>query len=149
MSDPIALQLMRAIETRIRAILTAGGYHTNLGQNVHVGWPQRLLADEQAALPLVALHPGSDGIDSGNGANQKATRNVAVEIIANQHETDPDYMEYALFDVRRALLGLEREIARVVTTQTGEAAWDEPESSHTLVRLTIPVTIVYTDTYGG
>jgi len=51
--------------------------------------------------------------------------------------------------VRRALLGLEREIARVVTTQTGEAAWDEPESSHTLVRLTIPVTIIYTDTYGG
>ena len=68
---------------------------------------------------------------------------------SNQHETDPEYLEHALFDVRRALIGLEREIARVVTVQTGEASWDEPENSHTLVRLTIPVTIVYTDTYGG
>lgn len=146
---PVAIQLMAAIETRLRAISVAGGYLTDLGATLLVGWPAHLLADQQAALPLIALHPDADEIDHAQRANQIANRDIAVELIANPHDTDTTYFDQALYDIRRALVGVEHEVVRVVTLVQGRAVWDHPDDNSVLVRMSVPITITYTDFYGG
>lgn len=146
---PVSSQIMQALETRLQGIAVSAGYLTDLGISLLVGWPQHLLANQQASLPLMALHPGSDGVDSAQRGNQLASRAIVVELIADQHDTAPAYLDQALYDIRRALVGLEREVARVITVIQGRAVWDQPDESGALVRLTVPITITYTDSYGG
>lgn len=146
---PVAIQLMQAIETRLRAISVAGGYLTDLGATLLVGWPAHLLADHQATLPLIALHPDADEIDRAQRANQRANRDFAVELIANPHDTSTVYFDEALYDIRRALVGLEYEVVRVVAAVQGRTVWDHPDENSVLVRMSVPFTITYSEFYGG
>jgi len=138
---------MQAVVSRLQGIATADGYLTDLGATVRTGWPRALIAGHDVDLPITAVHPSADGADEDQGAAIKATRTVEIEIIAAQHETGPEWLDRALHDVRRALVGLQQQIHRVITARTGTAEWSELEDTG-LVRLIIPITIQYADRYG-
>ncbi|WP_435102358.1 hypothetical protein [Arhodomonas sp. AD133] len=148
MSELVIIQAMQSLTTRLQAVTTADGWQTDIGPAVHTGWPKHLILHQQIDPPVVAVHPSTDDRVSGQGGNIKSTRTVEIEVIASQHDTPPEWLDRALHDIRGALVGLDRDIPRVITAEAGSATWSELEDT-ALVRLIVPVTIDYTDHYGG
>ena len=148
MSEPVILTAMQTVTARFQGIAVAAGYHTDLGATVRTGWPRALIAGHDVTLPVTALHPDTDARDSGHGAAVRATRRVAVEVIAWHQETSPEWLDRALYDIRRALIGVADQTDGVITAETGDAEWSEIEDTG-LVRLIVPVILTYADRYGA
>ncbi len=140
-------QAMAELRARLEAILQANGYRTDVGATLRDGFPRHLILHEQVDPPLLALHPTTDSADSANGRNIKSTRNVDAELIFDPYATDYAWDDEVLFDIRAALVGMERSVERVVTVATGDAQWQDIEDTH-VVRMLVPIAITYTDTYG-
>lgn len=148
MSDPRIVTAMRELVSRLQAISQAAGYHTDLGSQVFDGWPMRLIAGEQVGFPLVAVYPATDAPQEEKGESVKAQRTVAVHVFVNQHETDREWFEFALFDIRQAVMGMRHALVGVTNARTAETEFGEMEEG-AIVRAHIPVVIEYTDCYGG
>lgn len=148
MSTPRIVTAMRELVSRLQAISQAEGYHTDLGARVFDGWPMRLIAGEQVSFPLVAVYPGTDAPQNEQGESIKAERTVAVHVFVNQHETEREWFDFALFDIRQAVMGMRHALQGVTGVRTAETEFGEMEDG-AIVRAHIPVVIDYTDCYGG
>lgn len=72
-------QIVDAIETRMKTILTANGYATNAGQHVYV-WPTTARADSE--LPALLIFDTTAEINEDGGIIGKFQHTLEINIVA-------------------------------------------------------------------
>jgi len=104
--------IVDAVKTRMQAILTTGGYYTNLGSNVITGRPRLIGPDgaigsaivEASELPCILIRDPLDEIGNATlGGKQGHTLSVELEIrCEGGSDTDED-LRKAVADVYAAI----------------------------------------------
>lgn len=87
MADPIELQIVQAIRSRLANISVANGYHTDAGANVCLGRVLDEAVDEFPALVVWLVEPNAPG-DTRAG-NVRRSLPVLVEGYVRVEEDDP------------------------------------------------------------
>lgn len=103
--------IVSAIETRMKAILTTGGYHTNLGSHVFVNRPRLIAADgsigsvmvEASELPCVVVSDPQDEISPETFSTDKHRLTVELEIRAEGGADCAVDMRQMIADVYKAI----------------------------------------------
>ena len=150
MADPVALQIIKALETRLNAISVAGGYNNDV--NVLRGTAD-VNPDQIEALPVINLYDaGDEPSEDGTLCNQTV---IQQEIIIEGRklynaEVPGDAAAYLWQDIMRAtflddstLGGLCLYIAR------GPRDYTYPPSGGNLIAVRQTVNVIYQETYGN
>ncbi|MAC33677.1 MAG: hypothetical protein CME38_08755 [Haliea sp.] len=110
-------QLHDAVETVLRRIQKANGYHTDLGLSVHRGFWAHVVRSREAAFPAVVIHPGAESIVKVAGSGQAAILMVEVVLmVAVELTLDAsayDELDCCTYDIRRAICTAREEICQV------------------------------------
>ena len=100
MADSIRQQIMTAIDTRLKTILTAGGYETNAGSNVYEFWDIALEEDE---LPAIIWRDGAEENELlvSTTQNRRLTVELTIQAVGT---TAPATLRKIIADIEKAIL---------------------------------------------
>lgn len=103
MADPIELQIVEELRTRLAAISVAAGYHTDAGANVHLG---RVIDDDHDTLPALVVWIADEVPVVDNAAPGHARGRLSVTIegitVVTGNDPLPDAIKIAR-DIKRAI----------------------------------------------
>jgi hypothetical protein len=98
MADSKRQQIIEAIDTRLKTILTTGGYHSNIGQHVFE-WKTSPFSDEQE--PGVTYRDVSNNREAEGAVNKFRWRlTVEIEVVS---QTTAETMRLMIADVLKAV----------------------------------------------
>ncbi|MDM7922112.1 MAG: hypothetical protein QUS14_07405 [Pyrinomonadaceae bacterium] len=102
MADSKRQRLVDAIKARMQTILTANGYATNIGQNVH-DWRVHFQEDELPAVTICDL-PADAAETAGRSNPQETIWLMPVQIrVYAAKDTDPSNIREMLKDIQAAI----------------------------------------------
>lgn len=152
MSKPAATQFAESLETVLKRITQANGYHTDLGQSVHRGFWAHVIKARDAVFPAVVIHPGSEQVERTQGGGKSAIVNFNVPLVIAVGITYDakayEQLQACAADLRLALYSAREEIAPVAwgdTFKVGDVVPDlSPDSKFALASLAVGISIVET-----
>lgn len=102
MTDPKALQIVKALAARLEVIRTANGYRTDAGAQVYRG---RIVFDASDSLPALTVFDDEDDVLQINGAlRAKLGLSVTIEGIAQADPDNPSDTGHAMVaDIKKAI----------------------------------------------
>lgn len=148
MTAPKSTQITQALKARLDPISPANGYYTDL-KAVYRGL-EGLSLPADTPLPVLAIRTLSDAQTDRQGVKGRQSREVHIEGLIEVTDDHPeDALDALLWDIRTALnLAEERTLGGLaVSIEPQTATYDYPESGSAIVKLTLPLTITYIDTY--
>lgn len=144
MADSIRQQIMTALDTRMKAILTAGGYETDLGTSVFE-WRTENLDDSQLpALVWRDIAAGvSDQADDGAAMGSHAhALTVEIEIITSG-STAPAAVRKMIADVYKAIGVDDTWGGLALATAPREDETEHDQAEKKIAGATIRAVIIY------
>ena len=104
MADSIRTDIIQALITRLELILVAGGYETNMGQNIKE-WREPNL--EESDLPGMVVKDVLDEVEEGitEVGSFLHTLTFECEIVAIESSVIPDIARKCLADFRQGYCG--------------------------------------------
>lgn len=153
MADPIALQIAEALETRLQAILISGGFNTDAGNQVYLGFRQ-INPDEVAAGPAVLVYELEDSPRDEDGdfcAGGIIDLSFAVEGIQEYGSASTSETLALLWqDIARAVFIADQTLGGLaLSLQRGARTFEYPEQGGTTVAVRQVVVATYDEPYGN
>ena len=153
MADPIALDILEAIETRLQAITVVGGYNTDAGNQVYLG-KRQVNPDEVDTGPVILVFDESDEL-AEEGGNVCGTEFVQMsvsvqafmEYVAIAHTR---LMHLLIQDIKRSIFLSDSTMGGICSAVLyGGREVDYPEPGGETVAVTVTVNILYFESYGA
>lgn len=152
MTDPVSTQFAKAVETALKGIKKADGYHTNLGLSVHRGFWAHVVRAKDTVFPAVVIHPGVEMPGSVHGSGKKAMIRIDVPLVVavgiTYDATAYDELSACTADIRRALIGSRETLSQLGQGDTFDVGGTEPDlstdSKYALAALAVGISIVET-----
>jgi hypothetical protein len=143
MADSILQQIINALDVRLKTILTANGYQTNLGRNVYEHRVADLQETELPALIYRDISSVSEVLTiQGPTSRHEHTLEVTLDIRVSG-ATAPDNVRRALADTYK-VLGTDPTFgALVVRTEWRGHEMQVEQESNTIAGITITIGLVY------
>jgi len=144
----IASDAFQAILTRLEAILTAGGYNTNAGNQVNAGI--RYFQDD-SVFPIITVFSGPEFIEKLTFNSYRCERTVNVEGYVQDKATPTVSIEQLIEDVQRAIEQADITLGGIVEVvdYTGIDDIDPPDAGSDVAGVRITYTFSYQRVYGA
>lgn len=153
MSDPVSLQILEALQTRLQAIAPNGGYNTDAGDRVYLG-RRRFNPDELDIGPVIHVYDTDDQVDEITAYGDESMHvTMTVNVDAFQRNVDDLATRNAhllIQDIRNALLKPTDRTLSGLTLDFGYAgrSVDYPDPGGDTVGVSCQFVCLYLEPYG-
>lgn len=153
MADPVSLQVLEAIKTRLESISVAGGYNTTPAV-VRLG-TQTANPDELAVGPVISVFDLGDSAQrSGHLGSHDSRIDMVAIVDAAQVYTGAEStaaLHYLSQDIHRAVfLSADTRLSGLaLTVERGDRTVIYPDAGGNLIGVRQEVRITYLETYGN
>lgn len=150
MADPIALQIVKAVKTRLEAISIAGGFNTDPSVLRGV---QVVNFDQTSDDPVISVYDDSDDPTEEQNVCQETIINLSLMIEGVQrvgNDVPGDVITYLWQDILRSILLPDSTLGGLcLSIQRGPREFIYPQEGGETVAVRQTVNILYQETYGN
>lgn len=154
MSDPLSLQILEALQTRLEAIEPENGYNTDAGARVFLG-RRRANPDEIDIGPVLHIYDTEDEVDETTATTREnihITLTVVVDgLIRDLDKESTRLLHLLIQDIKMAMLSTTDLTIGGLSLDIGYAGRtvEYPEPGGDTIGVSLEFSVLYAEPYGA